>query len=103
MKKFILTLMLLSSSTAFAHHHLNHGRHVHHGHWRYVNGGWNWVAPMIVGGVITYELTRRPVIVQQSPVIVEPPVVVETQRCSPWTEVKNEDGTITVTRTCQAQ
>lgn len=98
----MVALLLMASGTAFAHHHY-HGRHVHHGHWRYVNGGWGWVAPVVVGGVITYELTRRPVIIQQAPVVVEPPVVVETQKCSPWTEIKNEDGTVTVTRTCQAQ
>ena len=101
MKKLMVALLLMASGTAFAHQHLNHGRHHHHGHWRYTHNGWNWVAPVVVGGVITYELTRRPVIIQQTPLA--PPVVVETQRCSPWTEIKNEDGTVTVTRTCQAQ
>lgn len=93
----MVALLLMASGTAFAHQHLNHGRHHHHGHWRYVHGGWHWVAPMVIGGVVTYEITRR------RPVVVEPPIVVETQKCSPWTETKNEDGTVTVTRTCQAQ
>ena len=97
MKKLLLAFSLLAVvSTANAQWH-------HHGHHR---GGYgNWIAPVIIGGVIGYELNRPryyepPVIVQQtypqSVVIQQHPV----QNCTPWTEVQNADGTITRTRTC---
>lgn len=43
MKKILVAVMLLVSSTAFAQYH--HGRG--HGYWRYGGdrGGWGWVAP----------------------------------------------------------
>lgn len=34
-------------------------------------GGWNWVAPAIIGGIVGYEL-GRPQVIQQPPVIVQP-------------------------------
>lgn len=95
MKKVILALLLVFSIPAFAQHH--------HGHWRHGGGDrWFWLAPVIVGGAIAYEVSRPPppVIVQQ-PVIVQPqPQVVQGQNCSPWTQIQNPDGTITTTRTC---
>ena len=69
MKKLIaLSLLALAVSAQAQHHH-------HHRH-----GGGNWIAPVIVGGVIGYALTRNytepvynygyvpppPVVVQQS-------------------------------------
>ena len=96
MKKILLTLTLLVSTTTFAQH----------GYWRHDGrGGWNWMAPVVVGGVIGYELARPPVVVQQPPVVVQqPPVVVQpsvqAQNCTPWTETQNPNGTITRTRTC---
>ena len=96
MKKFIFATLLLASASAMAQHH--------HGHWqRGYGGGWNWMAPVIIGGVIGYEIAQpRPpvVITQQPPVIIQQPQVVQTQICSPWTEIRNPDGTVTVTRTC---
>jgi hypothetical protein len=96
MKKLLLTLILLISTTVMAQHH--------HGHWeRRVGGGWNWVAPVVIGGVIGYELAQpRPpvVITQQPPVIIQQPQIIQQQNCSPWTEIRNPDGTVTVTRTC---
>ena len=93
MKKIILTVLIGLASVAHAQH-----RHGHYG------GGWgyNWVAPAVIGGVVTYALTRPPVVVQQQPVIVQqPPVVYQPQpNCSPWVETRNPDGTITRTRTC---
>ena len=72
MKKFIAILLLaLTAGTAVAQHnhhrhHFNHHRHHYHGH-----GG--WVAPLIIGGSIGYILNRpAPVIVEQSPVFVQP-------------------------------
>ena len=101
MKRIFLALVLLASTTAFAH-----------GHWMYRGGGWNWVAPAVVGGVIGYEMARPPVytppvIVSTPPVVVSQPIVqppyVNTQplNCGPWTEIRNLDGSITTQRTCQ--
>jgi hypothetical protein len=99
MKKLFVSILLAGAVIpAFAQHH----GHVH-GHWqRGYGGGWNWVAPTIIGGVIGYEIARNqpPVIVQQPPVVVQNPTVVVQQNCSPWTETQNPDGTITRTRTC---
>lgn len=68
----------------------------HHRHWHPQYG---WVTPMIVGGVVTYVLTRpQPVVVQ------EPPVVIERDTrtvCSAWKEVQGPEGRIYRERTCQ--
>ena len=91
-KLAVLLLLSLSVSSVMAQHH--------HGYWRHEGGGqWGWVAPVIIGGAIGYEMARpnQPIIVQQqAPVIVQ-----QTQNCSPWTEIRNPDGTTTITRTCQ--
>jgi hypothetical protein len=95
MKKLIVIALLCVSGAAIAQH--NRG----HGHWqRGYGGGWNWVAPVIIGGAIGYELSR-----QQPYVIVQPQAVMQQQptiltNCSPWTEIQNTDGSITRTRTC---
>jgi len=92
MKKLIaLSLLALAVSAQAQQHH-------HH------RGG-NWVAPVIVGGVIGYALTRN----YYEPVYnygyVPPPAVVVQPHarsvCTPWTETQHADGTITRTRTCQ--
>lgn len=75
MKKFILLLLVLAS-TSYAHEGFRH-----HG---YYGGGYynnNWVAPAIIGGVIGYELSRpRPVYVEPQPVIIQqPPVIYQPQ------------------------
>ena len=94
MKKLIaLALLTLAVSAQAQHHH-------HHRH-----GGGNWIAPVIVGGVIGYALTRN----YTEPVynygyVPPPPVVVQQpmrSACTPWTETQHADGTITRTRTCQ--
>jgi len=72
MKKLLLALSMLAivgSASAQWHHH--------GGYYRgggYYSGG-NWVAPLVIGGVIGYEINRanQPVIVQQPPVIVQQP------------------------------
>ena len=94
MKKLIATLLFAIAVPAMAHGP--------HGYWRpHPSGGWGWVAPVVIGGAIGYELARPPVVVQQPPVIVQqPPVGVQQQKGSPWTEIRNPDGTVTVTRTC---
>ena len=71
MKKLLLVLSLLAiagSASAQWHHHGG-----------YYRGGCygcgNWVAPLIIGGAIGYEINRanQPVIVQQPPVIIQQP------------------------------
>lgn len=99
MKKLILALLILTSSTAFADVSRGHydGRHFTHGHWKHShNGRWEWVVPVVIGGVIVYQATRppQPIVIQQDTVIIEP-------NCSPWTEIQNPDGSITRTRTCK--
>ena len=70
MKKLLITTLLLISTTAMAQHH--------HGHWERRGGGWGWVAPVVIGGVIGYELAKpAPVVVQQPPVVVQPQVVTD--------------------------
>jgi hypothetical protein len=96
MKKILLTFIIASASMAAMAQY-------HHGHWERRGGGWGWVAPVVIGGVIGYELAqpRPPVVVtQQPPVIIQQPPVIQQQNCSPWTEIRNPDGTVTVTRTC---
>lgn len=97
-KLLVISVLTLASIPAMAQHYGHHG-HWHRGH----GGGWNWVAPVLIGGVVGYEIARNqpPVVVQQQPVILQSPQVVYQQNCSPWTEVQNSDGTITRTRTCQ--
>ena len=104
MKKLLLPILLTAGIGSCSVAHAQHGPH---GYWRPHNGGWGWVAPVVVGGVIGYELarppvyTQPPVVVQQPPVIIQQnPVVVQGQNCSPWTQIRNPDGTITTTRTC---
>jgi hypothetical protein len=96
MKKLIALVLFTLSTTAMAQHHHHH----RHNGWGY-NG---WIAPVIVSGVIGYEIARRqqPVIVQQ-PVVVQPaPYYGQTpvQSCTAWTEVQVPDGRIYRERTC---
>lgn len=46
----------------------------HHGGYRggHYGGGWSWVVPAVIGGAVVYSATRPDVIIQQSPVIVQP-------------------------------
>ena len=73
MKKFLL-ISLLSMAFVGASHAQAHGP--------YRMGGWHggcygcgWVAPLIIGGAIGYEINRanQPVIIQQPPVIIQQP------------------------------
>jgi len=75
MKKLITLLMLLMANIAYAGPH--HGHHGHRGHMhmhRHYNPGW-WVAPAVIGGIVTYAATR-PYIVEQ-PVVVQQPQVLQ--------------------------
>lgn len=97
MRKLILSsILVLSSASAFAHGPYGHG------YWAPARAnGWTWVAPAIVGGVIGYQIAKPPqqIYVQQVP---PPPLVVQQESCSPWTEIRNPDGSSTITRTCRA-
>lgn len=66
MKKLIAGLALLASSVAMAG---GPGHHGYHGH-RHYNPNW-WIAPAVIGGVVTYAFTRPPVPPQ--PVVVIQP------------------------------
>ena len=96
MKRLVALILITLSATAMAQHHHHH----RHGGWGY-NG---WIAPVIVSGVIGYEIARRqqPVIVQQ-PVVVQPaPYYGQTQvqSCTAWNEIQTADGRIYRERTC---
>ena len=58
----IVSLMLVTgTSQANPRHH--HGHHGHYGHVRNAD----WIAPLVIGSVVTYALTRpvpQPVVVQ---------------------------------------
>ena len=89
----MLALMLMISVPVMAHHH-GHGFRHHHWHGGVNN---NWVAPAIIGGVVTYVLTRpapQPVVIEQQPIILQQQTV-----CSSWKELQ-QDGTILRERTC---
>ena len=97
MKKILVLVTLTLGVSAFAHGP--------HGYWRRESGGggWGWVAPVIIGGAIGYEIARpsTPIVVtQQPPMVIQQPPIIQQQNCSPWTEIRNPDGTVTVTRTC---
>ena len=51
MKKFIAILTLALVSMGANAQHRGYYHHHHHGHY-------DWMAPLIVGGVVTYALTR---------------------------------------------
>ncbi len=88
----MLALMLMIAIPAMAQHH-GHGPRNHHWH----GNANNWVAPAIMGGVVTYMLTRP----TPQPFVIEQPVVLQQQTvCSSWKEVQQYDGTILRERTC---
>jgi hypothetical protein len=59
---FVLTAVTFAAQAQHRHHGYNH-HHRHHGH--------NWVTPLIIGGVVTYALTRPQ---QPPPVIYQHPL-----------------------------
>lgn len=62
MKRIILAVIIGLASVAQAQPHRHYGHH-HGGHWG------NWIAPAIIGGVVTYAITR-PVPQQPPPAVV---------------------------------
>jgi len=106
MKKLLAVLALVAATIVPAH--AQHGPHFspHSGYHRGFN---SWFVPALIGAGAVYIATRPdPVVVQQPPVVVQqPPVVIQQppqygygQRCTPWTEIQNMDGTITRQRQC---
>jgi hypothetical protein len=75
MKVILASLLaVLISTPTFAHGG-------YYGGTRYYRGGGDWVAPFVVGGLVTYALTQPRVIYQEpvyvpapAPVVVAPPV-----------------------------
>ncbi len=108
MKKILASLLLtVVVMPAFAqHHHRHHGGFHHHGkhHVHRYHHNYSWVAPVIIGGAVTYALTRpAPVIVQEPPVIIDHSIITVSpaETCTPWREIQQADGTIVRERTCQ--
>lgn len=70
----------------------------------YRNG--NWVIPAIIAGVgtaiVVDQIYRQHEVYVQPPVQVQPPIQVQPAMpvCSGWVEIRNPDGTITQSRTC---
>lgn len=103
MKKILLALGLtIISASASAQMHQQHGLHYRPHYYNY-----NWVTPMVIGGVVGYGIYRwtqpvQPVIVQPYPVYtpVPAPPPVQPANCGPWVEIQNADGTVTRQRTC---
>ena len=70
MKYLIVAILSMMSLTANAQH-----RHYGHHHHHHSHNGYNWVAPVILGGVATYVLTRPqqpPPVVYQQPQVLPP-------------------------------
>lgn len=64
MKYLIAIILSVITMSAHAQHH-----HRHH----HYNNGYNWVAPMVIGGAVTYVLTRpQPPVIYQQPQILPP-------------------------------
>lgn len=101
MKKILVSLVFLMVTVPALAQHWRHGHHGHHGHARYHGhyGHNNWVAPLIIGGVVGAVIANRPaqadtIIVQQQP------IYVPQESCTPWKEVQTPDGKIYRERTC---
>lgn len=93
-----IAILALAAVPALAQHRGHHGHHNHR-----PAGSANWIAPLILGGVVGYVITRNNelVIVPQAPVPVpQPSVIYNTPHCGPWTETVQYDGTIVRQRTC---
>jgi hypothetical protein len=101
MKKILVALSLLALTGTAMAQHWNHQWNHHHRHHGYIHGGGNgnWVAPLIIGGVVGAAIVnnRR----QETIVFQQPPVYVHRQAvCTEWKEIMNADGTIYRERTC---
>ena len=101
MKKILISLALLMTVVPALAQHWRHGHHGHYGHARHYGhyGHNNWVAPLIIGGVVGAVIANRPV--QADTVIVQQqPIYVPQEACTPWKEIQTLDGKIYRERTC---
>ena len=71
--KYLIAFIL--SAVCLAANAQHHGYRYNH-HYRHAPNSYNWVAPMVIGGMVTYALTHPQ---QQLP----PPVVYQTQPLPP--------------------
>jgi hypothetical protein len=99
MKKILITFILAAAAVPALAQHWQHHGHRHPGPPVYYGGG-NWVAPLIIGGVVGAAIANRPaqaetVIVQRQPVIVQ-----QQENCTPWKEIQTPDGRTYRERTC---
>ena len=96
MKKFLVLVTLMFISVA-ASAQYRHWGHRYHGPYY---GGGGWVAPVLIGGVIGYELSKsnNTVVVQQPSIVVEQAPV--SMECGPWKEIQTPEGKIYKERTC---
>jgi len=96
MKKILFASLMLTSFAAAAHGYgvtAPSARTVYvHGHAH--GGGYGWVVPMVIGGVVGYGVARA-----QQPYYTEQVQVVP--QCSPWREIQQPDGTIVRERVCR--
>jgi len=72
--KILAAFLLMAPLSGMAQHH-HHGMR-HFDHHQAHRGGWDWVAPAVIGGALAYGLTR-PTIVQPQPVYVQPTLYVQ--------------------------
>ena len=81
MKRILTAIALVSLvGCANAQHHGHHGGYHHR-----AGGGWGWVAPAVLGGLIVYGATR-PVQAEPVPVIIQPsPYPSQIIQCPPGT------------------
>ena len=105
MKKLLAVLGLVAiSTTASAHdgwghgHYNNGGYHGGYGHGGYYNNNYNYVMPLLIGGVIGYEL-GQPRYGSRVTTYVQPSTPVY-QNCTAWIETLDPYGNVTRTRTC---
>ena len=97
MKKLLLSLALVSASLPVLAQHYGYGHR--HGHWHYRGHNGDWVAPLIIGGVVGAVIANNRQ--QETIVLQNPPVYVQRQIvCTEWKEIQNADGTIYRERTC---
>lgn len=78
MKKILASILLtLVAIPAMA----QHWHHIHRHHRPVYHGVGNWVAPLIIGGVVGAAIANRPaqaepVVVQPTPIILQPQTVI---------------------------
>ena len=103
MKKILISLALVMTAVPALAQHWHHGHRYHnsirhHGHY----GHNNWVAPLIIGGVVGAVIANRPP-VQPDTIVVHqyPPTVFAPQvNCTVWKEIVTPEGNVYRERTC---